>query len=277
VVVCADRREVLAAAAAARMMEIETVHMQGGEKSGSVDDDVRDAITQLASVHCVATAQARHRVYGLTGDWTRIHQTGCPSIDLARQALSDVPVTLTELGGAGAPVALDQPFVVVLQHPTSDAVDEAGEQTIITLNALAGIDLPLVIFWPGQEPGAEAASKTIRMWQAQRPDLVIHTVRSLPPRRFLRLLTQAAVLVGNSSAGLREASYLGTPVVNIGTRQRCRERGQNVVTVPHKVLDISIAVRAQIAHGSYERSELYGDGTAGERIADILTSNRFDS
>src|SRR3990167_9276545 len=84
-----------------------------------------------------------------------------------------------------------------------------------------------VVFWPGEDAGADAMSKVIRM----KPWL--HTVRSLPPSRFLRLLTQAGCLVGNSSAGIRECSYLGVPVVNIGTRQQGRERGPNVVDVPY--------------------------------------------
>jgi UDP-N-acetylglucosamine 2-epimerase len=119
--------------------------------------------------------------------------------------------------------------------------------------------------WPGQDAGAGIASKALRAWQGR-----VHTVRSLPPSRFLRLLTQAACLIGNSSAGIREASYLGVPVVNIGTRQHGRERGPNVIDVPHDAVKIANALSWQIAHGPYPSSSLYGKGNAGQRIAEVL-------
>jgi UDP-N-acetylglucosamine 2-epimerase len=119
-VVCADRHEVLAAAQAAAYQHVRLVHLQGGERTGSIDDRVRDAITQLSSVHCVCTTQARLRVYALTGDYEAIHVTGCPSIDLAREALSEPPVTVEELGGSGADDRTDdtyRPIVVVYSIP----------------------------------------------------------------------------------------------------------------------------------------------------------------
>ncbi len=263
VVVCADRHEVLAAAAAARMLEIRLLHMQGGELSGSVDNDIRDAITQLADIHCVATERAKWRVYGLTGS-DQIHNTGCPSLDLAKQALSDPPVTAEELGGAGAAIDGARQFVIVLQHPVTDEMAQAGKQMAATLAALDDLPQQVVCYWPGEDAGADAMSKVIRT----HPGL--HTVRSLPPARFLRLLTQCACLVGNSSAGIREASYMGVPVVNIGSRQHGRERGPNVVDVGYDSTQIGQAIQRQIAHGRYPSSSLYGRGDAGERIADVI-------
>jgi UDP-N-acetylglucosamine 2-epimerase len=81
-------------------------------------------------------------------------------------------------------------------------------------------------------------------------------------------------MVGNSSAALREGSFLGTPAVTVGTRQQGRERGPNLVEVEHDSEQIADAVRDQIAHGPYERSELFGDGTAGPKIAEKLASVR---
>lgn len=263
-VVCADRHEVLAAAQAAAYLHLPVVHLQGGERSGSIDDRVRDAITQLADVHCVATKRAMMRVYGLTGDEKAIRLTGCPSIDLAKQAMDDPPVTAEELGGAGAAIDLSQPFVVVLQHPVTSEAAEAGLQMETVLTACRG--WRVVVFWPGEDAGADAASKVIRTYQED-----MHTVRNLPPRRFLRLLTQAACLVGNSSAGIRECSYLGVPVVNVGTRQSGRECGPNVVDVLNGLgEDITKAIARQMAHGRYPSSKLYGSGDAGEKIAEVI-------
>lgn len=266
VMVCADRHEILAAAGAAKYLHIPLAHLQGGETSGSVDNSVRDAVTQLSDYHFVCTERAKFRVVSLTGDFEHVWNFGCGSIDLAREALSDPPVTADELGGAGAPIDLSRPFVVLLQHPVTSEADEAGTQMAVTLEAMTA---PTICFWPGEDAGAEAMSKQIRL----RPWL--HTVRSLPPRRFLKLVTQAACLVGNSSAGIREASYLGVPVVNIGTRQHGRQRGPNVIDVPHEGAAIASAVHRQMAHGPYPSSTLYGSGDAGPQIASAIHALRL--
>lgn len=265
VVVCADRREILAAGGAARMLELKILHMQGGEKSGCVDDDIRDAVTHLSDYHCVCTELAAYRVYGLTGHWTRIWNTGCPSIDLAKHALAEPPVTVSELGGSGATIDLAKPFVVVLQHPVTNEVAMAGEQMRATLDAVCWGIWPAVVFWPGEDAGADAMSKVIREYQPY-----LHAVRSLPPVRFLKLLTHARVLIGNSSAGIRESAFLGTPVIDIGSRQQGRERAANTVHLAHSPQAILKAIQQQIAHGPYPSSSLYGTGTAGEQIAEVI-------
>ena len=128
--------------------------------------------------------------------------------------------------------------------------------------ALEAVGLPAVVFWPGNEAGMGATSKAIRMSRGRFP---LRTVRNLPPARFLRLLTQAACLVGNSSVGIRECSYLGVPVVNIGDRQIHRERAQNVLDTDLFIPEINSAIRWQVAHGQYPPSSLYGAGD-GRRL-----------
>lgn len=260
--VVADRHEVLGAAQAASYLHVPLAHVQGGEVSGSIDNKVRDSITQLADLHLVATKRAAMRVYALTGNHEAVHVVGCPSIDIAKQALDEPPVTSEELGGAGAPIDLNRPFVVVLQHSVTNEASESGEQMRMTLKACEGLGQVLVL-WPGEDAGQEAAAKAIRMtpW--------VHTVRNLPPSRFLKVLTQSKCLIGNSSVGIRECSWLGVPVVNIGSRQTGRERGPNVVDVGHDVARIRHGILG-MAGSSPRRSDLYGHGDAGERIADVL-------
>jgi UDP-hydrolysing UDP-N-acetyl-D-glucosamine 2-epimerase len=264
VVACADRHEVLAVAQAGAYLHIPVAHLQGGERTGSIDDRVRDAITSLSDIHFPATELAAFRVYGMTGS-PHIYNTGCPSIDVAKQAKDEPPVTVEELGGAGAPIDPRKPFGIILQHPVTSEADEAYAQMQQTLLGIMHQGVAWLAWFPGQDAGADGGSKALRENQWW-----IHTVRNLPPNRFLRLLTQASVLVGNSSAGIREASYLGVPVVNIGSRQFGRQRGPNVVDVPHDAEAISKAIQQQIAHGKYTSSGIYGTGNAGQRIAEVL-------
>lgn len=270
VVVCADRHEVLGAAQSAAFLHIPLVHLQGGEISGSIDDKVRNAATQLADVHCVATKRAAMRVYGLTGDHRAVHVTGCPSIDIAKGALGLPAVTRADLDAHGVGDSLDpqQPFAMVMHHPVTSEADQSGEQMEMVLDAVVG--LPAVVFWPGQDAGQEAMARAIRTNQRR----TWRFIKSLPPAMFLRLLSQADVLVGNSSAGIREASFLGTPVVNVGSRQDGRERGPNVVDVAYDRDALRYCILEQFSHDRYPSSSLYGKGDAGERIAKVICGGR---
>jgi UDP-hydrolysing UDP-N-acetyl-D-glucosamine 2-epimerase len=267
VVVCADRHEVLAAAQAGAYSHLSVAHVQGGEKTGSIDDKVRDSITALADYHFPCTTLSKFRVVSLTGAYDRVWAFGCSAIDLAKRAQSEPPVTEDELGGAGAVVNLSKPFTLVLQHPVTNEAESAKAQMWETLHALPH-DLPAVCLWPGQDAGAEGTSKAIREYQELYGTL--HTVRNLPPTRFLKLMTQCAVMVGNSSAGIRESAFLGTPVVDIGSRQWGRERAKNVVWAPYDSVAIRACIDQQLAHGPYASSALYGSGNAGQQIAEVL-------
>jgi UDP-hydrolysing UDP-N-acetyl-D-glucosamine 2-epimerase len=267
VVVMADRHEVLAAAQAASYLHLGCVHVQAGERTGSIDDKVRDAITALSDYFFPCTALAKFRVVSLTGAYDRVWAFGCSAVDLAKRARLEPLVTEDELGGAGAVMDLSKPFALVLQHPVTNEADAAKAQMWKTLHALPP-DLPAVCLWPGQDAGAEGTSKAIREYQEMYGTL--HTVRNLPPTRFLKLMTQCAVMVGNSSAGIRESAYLGTPVVDIGTRQWGRERAKNVVWAPYDSVAIRACIDQQLAHGPYASSALYGSGNAGQQIAEVL-------
>lgn len=245
VITIADRHETLATAIAASYQHIPLCHVQGGEVSGSIDDKVRNAVTQLADLHLVTTEDAQDNVC-LSGAKGKVIVTGCPSIDLAAEAVRLGPIHRAD--------------VVVLQHPVTSEVDQSGDQMRATIEAV-GPDA--LYFWPGEEAGADAMSKALRL-------AGIKPVRNLPPVEFLRVLLGARVLVGNSSVGIRECSFLGVPVVNIGTRQEGRERDVNVVDVPHSPLRISAEIAIAWDRKAGRTSTLYGDGHAGERIAKIL-------
>lgn len=264
VVVCADRHEVLAAAQAAAYLHIPLAHLQGGERTGSIDDKVRHAITALADWHYPATSLAASRVGA--------ESFGCPSIDLALRASKEARVKPSEIGGAGAAMDRSLPLVVWLQHPVTTELADIPAQWMATAQALERGCYDVLSFWPSQDAGADAIAKSLRCSQDRW-----HTVRNLPPMRFLKLLTQAAVVVGNSSAGIRECAALGVPVVNIGTRQQGRERAANVIDVPHDAGAIYAAIETQ-RQRRYDPSPLYGDGRSGRRIAnDLLRRVGVDS
>jgi len=275
VVTVADRFETIATAVAASYMNIPVAHTQGGEVSGSIDESVRHAVTKLAHVHFPATELAARRVIAMGEDPAWVFNVGCPSIDLvARTALGLRRDVLEQFGGTGAPVDPEQPFLLVMQHPVTTEYGHGFDQVNTTLEAVAELGMQTLVFWPNVDAGSEDVAKGIRTFRELGRANGFHFFRNLPPEVFVKLMAHCACMVGNSSAALREGSFLGTPAVTVGSRQRGRERGANLVEVEHDRAAIADAIRDQLAHGPYERSSLFGDGTAGTRIADKLAEVR---
>ena len=278
VVTVADRYETLATAVAAAYMNIPVVHVQGGEVTGSIDEKVRHAVTKLANLHLVSTALARERVIKLGEEPDSVVLTGCPSIDIAAQILASPRLDFDpfeKYGGVGPRGDLSKGYLVVMQHPVTTEYDGARTQVDETLYAARDIGLPVLWFWPNVDAGSDGTSKGIRVFREKENPEHFHFFRNMYPEDFLRLLWGATAILGNSSVAIRECSFLGVPAVNVGTRQLGRERGRNVIDVAHDRRAIAGAVREHIRRGRPAQDVLYGDGRAGDRIADALARSEL--
>lgn len=275
VVTIADRYETMATAVAATYMNIPLVHMQGGEVTGSIDEKVRHAITKLADIHLVTTEKAYERVVRMGEDPKRVFVTGCPSIDIADEVYrhpGDKIDPFEKYGGVGATVDLTNGYLVVMQHPVTTEYANGRQQITETLYAIKELGLPTLWFWPNVDAGSDSVSKGIRWFRETENPTNIHFFKDIPPIDFLRMINGSRCIIGNSSVAIRECSYLGLPAVNIGSREAGRERGPNVVDVSYSRDEIEKAVIKSISGPRPERVNLYGDGHAGERIANILST-----
>ncbi len=273
VITIADRYETLATAVAASYMNLPVAHVQGGEVTGSIDEKVRHAVTKLSNLHFVATQKAAERVERMGEDPGAIFVTGCPSIDLAASIYEKPDLNFdpfSRYGGVGETFDLAQGYLVVMQHPVTTEYESARSQVTETLYAVHEAGIPAFWFWPNVDAGSDGTSKGIRVFREQNHAAKMHFYRNMAPEDFLRLIYNSRVVVGNSSVGIRECSFLGVPVVNIGSRQDGRERGVNVVDVSDNRAAILAAIQQQANHGHYPQETIYGDGKAGERIADLL-------
>jgi UDP-hydrolysing UDP-N-acetyl-D-glucosamine 2-epimerase len=273
VVSVADRYETIATAVAASYLNIPLAHVQGGEVSGSIDEKVRHAVTKLADLHFVANERAAERVIRMGEEPGAVHVTGCPSVDLATTVASeklDAFDPFEHYAGVGTRFDLQEGYLVVLQHPVTTEYDDALHQIEETLAAIEVLAYPTFWFWPNVDAGSDRVSKGIRHFRETHDTPLIYFLKNMAPEDFIRLLIGARCLIGNSSVGIRECSYLGLQVVNIGSRQTGRDRGPNVIDVGCDREAINEAVKQQLANGRYPSSNLYGDGRAGERIAGLL-------
>jgi UDP-hydrolysing UDP-N-acetyl-D-glucosamine 2-epimerase len=273
VLTIADRFETMATAVAAAYMNIPVVHLQGGEVTGSIDEKVRHAVTKLADIHLVCTDMARQRVERMGEDPQAVHVTGCPSIDLAAQILESPALgfdPFERYGGVGDAVDLSDGYIVVMQHPVTTEYQEARAHVNETLHAVRECGLPALWFWPNVDAGSDGTSGAIRSFREVEKPRNIHFFKNMTPTDFLRLIHNSRCIVGNSSVGIRECAFLGVPTVNIGSRQAGRERGQNVIDVDYDRAAILDAIRRHLDGGHLPHDQVYGDGRAGERVADLL-------
>ncbi len=274
-----DRYETMATAIAASYMNIPLVHIQGGEVTGNIDEKVRHAISKLSDLHLVSNDDARQRLIKMGEYANNIHITGCPSIDIARH-VKDKPEMdfdpCQKYGGVGKYIDYNSDYIVVMQHPVTTEFDSAKQQAEALINVVHDLNIPVFWFWPNPDAGSDGTSNALRSYREEHPDNHIRFFKNLEGADFLKLLYNSKCLIGNSSVGIRECSYLGIPVVNIGSRQNRRLRGSNVRDTGYETEELRKAISDQIAHGHYPGEDLYGNGSAGTSIADVLAAVQIE-
>ncbi len=281
VVTVGDRFETMSTAVAASYMNIPLAHTMGGEVTGTIDESIRHAITKLAHLHFPANDDAAQRIIKLGEDPATVFNVGCPRIDEVQRILDEEPFddinrVFETFGGVGNRLDLDQPFLLVSQHPVTTEYGDGRRQIGATLEALERLAMPTIMLWPNIDAGSDDIAKGIRQFRETKAPGFLHLFINLPMHAYVHLMDRCAVLIGNSSSAIREGAYIGTPAVNLGSRQMKRQRGHNVVDTAHDAGAIVSAVKQQLDHGRYTRDTLYGDGTAGQQIAEVLATADVD-
>jgi len=273
VVVIGDRYEALAATVAAAYMNLCVLHIQGGEVSGSIDESTRHAISKFAQYHFPATRRSAEYLIRMGERPESILGIGCPSSDLAlrldRTIIDDI---LNSNRGGGAHIDTSEPFVLTVFHPTTTQFGSEREEMHQLLESLNELHMPTVLLWPNIDAGADHISKAIRLFRDRHAPGWLRTLTNLTPEDYLKVLANTACAIGNSSSFVRDAGFFGTPVVLVGNRQDGREMDAHVMRVPAVAGDIVEATVAQLRHGRYAPSTLYGDGQVSERIAEVLAT-----
>lgn len=274
-----DRFETMATTLAAAYMNIPIAHTMGGEVSGTIDESIRHAVTKFAHVHFPASKDAAIRIEKLGERKDDIHLVGCPRIDLVAEILAQGDTidakALFDIG-VGDQLDISRPFLLVSQHPVTTEYGTGEQQITDTLQAVKDIGMPALILWPNADAGSEDIARGMRKWRERGLDDGMHFFKNLPIDVYVRLMKRTACLVGNSSSGIREGAFIGTPTINIGSRQTDRERGPNVIEVANDREAIRDGILRQVRHGPYDMQPIYGDGHAGERIATILSAKQVE-
>lgn len=266
-----DRGEMLAGAMAALYLGIPVAHFHGGERSGTVDDSIRRAVSSLSQIHFTATQKARDNLIRAGEAAELVHFVGAPGLDGI--------VTASGRSGDALAQRLDltngRDVALLVFHPVVQDAHEAAEQAAAIFDTLAGYEWDLVVFAPNSDAGA---SSILRYYEGMqdgahtangRRRARIHWVTHLKRDEYLDLIARSRVLVGNSSSGIIEAASLQTPAVNVGDRQNQRERNDSVFDCGFEEGAIRSAISAALNYsGSY--SNIYDNGGCAALVLPVL-------
>jgi UDP-hydrolysing UDP-N-acetyl-D-glucosamine 2-epimerase len=266
----ADRYEMLAPAAVALTLRIPIAHIEGGEISeGAIDDAVRNALTKMSHIHFTSTEGARARVIAMGEEPWRVHRVGAPSLDhLRRSRLLGIHELEQQLE-----LDLQRPTAVVAYHPVTIVRDTTQEADSL-FAALREVDAQILFCYPNADAGSHALLERTRAFLSTRSDARIFV--NLDSVTYWSLLRQVALLIGNSSSGIMEAASFALPVVNVGFRQKGRERARNVLDAEPEtkaiLKKIGEAMSLEFRKSLVGMTNPYGDGHASEKIVQVLTT-----
>ena len=261
VVVHGDRVEAMAGAIVGAMNNILVAHIEGGELSGTVDEILRHAVTKLSHLHFVANERAKMRLLQLGEQEETIHVIGSPDVDIM---ISDsLPTLETVKTYYGIP--FDR-YAVVLFHPVTTALDELEHEAKTLVDALLASERDFVVIYPNNDPGSDII---LRTYSALKESPKCRILPSMRFEYFLTLLKNASFLVGNSSAGVREAPFYGVGSINTGSRQHKRAEAPTIIDVEFDRATLLEAIERVEKMEGHPTSQ-FGRGGSDEKFLDVM-------
>ena len=262
-----DRVEALAGAIVGSLRNIHTVHIEGGEVSGTADEIMRHAITKLSHSHFVANEEAKARLVQMGEQTDNIYITGSPDIDIM---LSD---DLPELCDVKSYYDIDYPeYAISIYHPVTTELDTLGLHIKSYVDALVESKQNVVVIFPNNDEGTDIIQNELERLQNNR---LFRCLPSMKFEAFLTLLKNAKFIIGNSSAAIREAPVYGVPTINIGSRQDGRYDGKTIINTSHDYSDILSSITKASKMDNNEVSTYFGSGNSRKLFSELLRTEAF--
>ncbi|MBF0385760.1 MAG: UDP-N-acetylglucosamine 2-epimerase (hydrolyzing) [Candidatus Omnitrophica bacterium] len=275
VLILGDRVDALGVTIAAAYMNIPIAHIHGGDITGSgLDEPARHSISKFAQIHFAATKKSAERLIKMGEERKRIFIIGAPGLE----TIVNQETTNKEKLAKKFKIDLNDPIILLIQHPVTTNTKEAANQIKETLEAVKKFECQTIIVYPNADSGGRSMIKVIDRYKSYK---FIRAFKSIEHNDYLGLMSIASCMVGNSSSGIIEAASFNLPVVNIGERQKGRERGNNVIDVGYDRNDISKAIKKALFDNRFiervNRSKnLYGDGKSSRKIIGVLRQIKID-
>ena len=269
-----DRAEMLAGAIVGAYLTIPVAHTHGGDVTTTVDEFARHAITKLAHIHFAATKKSAERIVKMGEDSWRIFLVGAPGLD---SIFNKKLLSKKELAKKYN-LDFSKPILLILQHPVTTEIEDAPRQMRKTMTAAKELGYQTIVIYPNADPGGRGMIKVIEKYR-EYPFFRIY--KSIPSLDYLSLLRNISAIVGNSSSGIIESIPFCLSAINIGDREKRRERTENIIDADYNKEEIKKAIKKAVFDRKFRGKvkkckNPYGDGKTGEKIADILSKIKID-
>ncbi len=269
VLLTVDRVETLAAATACSLMNFPIAHVQGGELTGTIDESIRHAITKLSQIHFPSNKDAANRIIKMGENPKMVYEVGCPYIDVIKSSKLISKKILSKKYKFNP----NKKIIIFTQHPVTTEYGKSIYQIKISINALKQFsECEIIAFYSNTDSGGKEIIKHIK---SQKNFKIIPNMLSID---FLSLMSCADLMIGNSSAAIREAPSFNLRAINIGSRQQGRLRAKNIIDVNHNEKEIVAAINRGLKSKNklYNIKNPYGNGDSSKKIVDILEKIRLN-
>lgn len=269
ILVHGDRVEALAGAIAGSLNNILVAHIEGGELSGTVDEIIRHAVSKMSHIHFVSNEEAKKRLIQLGEVGKNIFIIGSPDLDLMN------PDNLPSIDSVKKYYEIDfDAYSIMIYHPVTTEIENLEKNIDIVVNALEEVDKKFIVIFPNNDLGTELIISRINKLLKNKKFKIFPSLRF---EYFLTLLNNAEFIIGNSSAGIREAPFYNVPTINIGTRQHGRVKDDSIINCDHNSKEIFQAIESveNLHRSSKTNSSNFGDGKSDINFIEILLDKNF--
>ena len=267
IVIHGDRVETLAGAIVGSLNNILVSHIEGGELSGTVDELIRHSVTKLSHIHFVSNDEAAKRLLQMGEIKSSIFTIGSPDIDIMFSNNLPTEESVKEY----YQIDFDQ-YAIVMFHPVTTEDKQMKQYADDFVASLLAVDEKFVVIYPNNDLGSKFI---IDAYQKIKDNNRFRIFPSLRFEYFLVLLKNAKFIIGNSSAGIREAPYYGIPIINIGTRQQNRTLNADIINVDYQKENIIKALHSVINHKISPKANDFGKGNSAELFLNSLLSSKI--
>lgn len=267
IVVHGDRIEAMAGAIVGSLNNILVAHIEGGEVSGTIDELIRHSISKLSHVHLTSNEEANKRLIQMGEDADCIFNIGSPDLDVMNS--KDLPTLEFVKNYYGIEF---EKFAIVMFHPVTTETDKLKSQVKTFIDSLIESNQNYIVIYPNNDMGSDII---LTEYERLTDNKKFKLFPSLRFEYFLVLLKNAQFMIGNSSAGVREAPYYNLPTINVGNRQNNRVKSNTIISIDFIKEDIDNSIQEALKIGKIEKDVDFGDGNSDKKFYELLQNENF--
>ncbi|MBU0923698.1 UDP-N-acetylglucosamine 2-epimerase (hydrolyzing) [bacterium] len=267
IIVHGDRIEAMAGAIVGSLNNVLVAHIEGGELSGTIDELIRHSISKLSHIHLTSNEEAKKRLIQMGEEESSVFTIGSPDLDV----MNSKKLPSLDFVKNYYEISFDK-YAILMFHPVTTEVDKIKEQVKTLVDSILESNMNYIIIYPNNDLGSNIILDEYERFKNSKRIKIFPSLRF---EYFLVLLKNAKFIIGNSSAGIREAPYYEIPTINIGNRQKNRSLSKNILNIDFEKVLILNGIEKVLTLGKMKKDIDFGDGNSDKKFLKLLKSELF--